>query len=639
MKSLRYILEVDNTDYDKKRTSDAMSKPKKKKNVLFIGDANTKSANSYAKQILNSGVVTGEIRGAIEGTAQEILNLVRAHNADNYNIVSIQYSNMFPTDLNSDIDALRAAFNEAIQYGAKLILITNSAKEHVPYAHVKYEFDEDIWNWISNQQTQSDYVVDIRRITNNKSFFEKNGLTFNKDTQNLIAKLWLNVLKDIAPDVNTAAVKAQEKRKQLNKQKSKKKLTYVKGQKSNELIPIQKRLKELGYEIASSERGVMGSNTIEAIKKFQVLNGLAVNGQLSDKMISLLKSPAAQPFSDWKYAVKNILTVDEQEPEEETVTPDEEINNTPLSSVSRLSKIPASASEFIAMWKDLAISHMKKYGIPASITLAQAALESGWGKSGLTTKYNNFFGITGSYKGNSVKIKNKKGELFTWRVYRTPEESFEDHADLLVRRYKPSKPNATVEDWAQTLSERGYAEADYGTQLTNMIKQYSLDKYDSNKTEMPGNMASINVPIGASLLSQPVKINPDSPHNHASRALGNWQSDNAWDIFSPNGTKVYSITAGTVSKIGGNENKHSGKIFGAQVTVKGANGYPDIFYTHLTNIQISVGQEVQLGTLIGEITQWTDAPSSEHVHIGLPFGSSISSLVDISTGKLKKLTV
>ena len=242
MKSLRYILEVDTTDYDKKRTSDPTSKPKKKKNVLFIGDANTKSSNSYAKQILNSGTVTGEIRASIEGTAQEILKLVRAHIADNYDIVSIQYSNMFPKELNADIDALRAAFNEATQYGAKLIVITNAAKDHVPYAHVKYEFDEDIWNWISNQQNESDYVIDIRRITNNKSFFEKNGLTFNKDAQNNITKLWLNVLKDIAPDVNTAAVKAQETRKQLNKQKTKKKLTYVKGQKSNDLIPIQKQL-------------------------------------------------------------------------------------------------------------------------------------------------------------------------------------------------------------------------------------------------------------------------------------------------------------------------------------------------------------------------------------------------------------
>lgn len=323
MKSLRYILELGNTDYDKNRTTDPMSKPKKKKNVLFIGDANTKSSNSYARQILNSGVVTGEIRASIEGTAQEILKLVRAHNADNYNIISIQYSNMFPKELNADIDALRAAFNEATQYGAKLIVITNAAKEHVPYAHVKYEFDEDIWNWLSNQQTESDYVIDIRRITNNKSFFEKNGLTFNKDTQNVITKLWLDVLKDIAPETNTAALKSQEARKRLDKQKSKKKLTYIKGQKSNDLIPIQKRLVSLGYEINSTEFGKMGENTIEAIKKFQVLNGLAVNGQLSEKMISLLKSPAAQAFSSWKYAVKNILGVDEQEPEEEITTPED----------------------------------------------------------------------------------------------------------------------------------------------------------------------------------------------------------------------------------------------------------------------------------------------------------------------------
>jgi hypothetical protein len=113
MKTLRYILEVDNTDYDKNRTSDPMSKPKNKKNVLFVGDANTKDSNSYARQLINSGVVTGEIRATFEATAVEILKLIRTHNSAEFDIVSIQYSNIFPGKLNTDIDALKAALDAA----------------------------------------------------------------------------------------------------------------------------------------------------------------------------------------------------------------------------------------------------------------------------------------------------------------------------------------------------------------------------------------------------------------------------------------------------------------------------------------------------------------------------------------------
>jgi hypothetical protein len=141
-----------------------------------------------------------------------------------------------------------------------------------------------------------------------------------------------------------------------------------------------------------------------------------------------------------------------------------------------------NALDFFETWKDEAIQQMQKYGIPASITLAQAALESGWGKSSLATKYNNYFGITGAYNGKSVKLKNKKGQLFTWRVYDSVEESFKDHSDLLKRKYRPDVKNATYEDWARSLTARGYADSGYGNVLIKMIAQYGLDKYDSEST-------------------------------------------------------------------------------------------------------------------------------------------------------------
>jgi murein DD-endopeptidase MepM/ murein hydrolase activator NlpD len=137
------------------------------------------------------------------------------------------------------------------------------------------------------------------------------------------------------------------------------------------------------------------------------------------------------------------------------------------------------------------------------------------------------------------------------------------------------------------------------------------------------------------ILGKEIKIDKNGPANHKTRALGNWESDNATDIFNSPGSTVYSITKGNVKKIGGNQNDHSGKIYGASVKVSGADGYPDIFYTHMQNIKVSVGQTVTLGTPIGEISKWNDNPSSSHVHVGLPWGEKLSDLLNLDNGKIK----
>jgi len=135
------------------------------------------------------------------------------------------------------------------------------------------------------------------------------------------------------------------------------------------------------------------------------------------------------------------------------------------------------------------------------------------------------------------------------------------------------------------------------------------------------------------ILGKKMSIDKNGPKNHQSRALGNWQSDNATDIFSSPGTTVHSITKGIVKKIAGNQNKHNGKIYGANVTVSGTDGYPDIFYTHMQNIKVTKGQVVGVGSPIGEISKWEDNPSGSHVHVGLPYGEKLSDLIDLNTGK------
>jgi peptidoglycan hydrolase-like protein with peptidoglycan-binding domain len=119
------------------------------------------------------------------------------------------------------------------------------------------------------------------------------------------------------------------------------------------------------------------------------------------------------------------------------------------------------------------------------------------------------------------------------------------------------------------------------------------------------------------------------PENHSKRALGNWQSDNAWDMFAPVGTEVKSYTKGVVDKIK-DSGTNSGKIYGTQVSIKGKDGYPDIFYTHIKNVKLKVGDNVNLGDYIGQVSEWESHPDTTHAHIGLPFGNHIKDLLSDS---------
>lgn len=99
-----------------------------------------------------------------------------------------------------------------------------------------------------------------------------------------------------------------------------------------------------------------------------------------------------------------------------------------------------------------------------------------------------------------------------------------------------------------------------------------------------------------------------------------WENMNAWDLFASPGTKVNAYTNGTVTEIkdSGNTNE---KIYGVAITVKGSDGHPDAYYSHLTNTQVQVGSKVQFGTYIGDIAKWNAYPQWSHVHIALSSGS------------------
>ena len=140
---------------------------------------------------------------------------------------------------------------------------------------------------------------------------------------------------------------------------------------------------------------------------------------------------------------------------------------------------------YIKQYRELAVEEMKKYHIPASITLAQGLLESGAGQSTLARKSNNHFGIKcgSDWTGRTVSHDDDaRGECF--RAYKHPKQSYEDHSKFLASRPRyASLFKLKITDykgWARGLKKAGYAtNPRYADQLIDIIELYDLHKYDT----------------------------------------------------------------------------------------------------------------------------------------------------------------
>ena len=144
---------------------------------------------------------------------------------------------------------------------------------------------------------------------------------------------------------------------------------------------------------------------------------------------------------------------------------------------------------YINKFKRLALEQEKKYGVPASITLAQGILESGAGRSGLTRKSHNHFGIkAGSkWKGPIHKAWDDDPYISSFRKYSTDEESYTDHSVFLKnhRNFGKLFHEYSVYDyrnWAYGLKKYGYATAPrYAESLIGYIDRYKLYEINGGK--------------------------------------------------------------------------------------------------------------------------------------------------------------
>ena len=212
--------------------------------------------------------------------------------------------------------------------------------------------------------------------------------------------------------------------------------------------------------------------------------------------------------------------------------------------------------EYVEKYKAIAIAHMERYGIPASITMAQGILESDSGNSYLSRTSNNHFGIKCKKSWTGRKVyhdDDAKGECF--RAYPSVEASYQDHADFLDQspRYDSLFVYASDDyrSWARGLKACGYATApDYAERLVKIIesmKLYLLDKENGNKIYSAAKTAVENAEAWweSNIATSDEQINPNAfrvtVNSH--KGYGVYRSNHTFYVVAKEGDTFESVGA------------------------------------------------------------------------------------------------
>jgi flagellum-specific peptidoglycan hydrolase FlgJ len=151
-------------------------------------------------------------------------------------------------------------------------------------------------------------------------------------------------------------------------------------------------------------------------------------------------------------------------------------------------RIPAHADSetYIKRFAPVAVAEMRKFGIPASIILAQGLLESNAGGSSLAQRANNHFGIKcfsrHCKKGHCMNFTDDTHKDFFMK-YNNAWSSYRAHSDFLRKseRYQHLFKTKQYNAWAIGLERAGYAtDSKYAEKLIGVIHRYNLNRFDVN---------------------------------------------------------------------------------------------------------------------------------------------------------------
>ena len=303
----------------------------------------------------------------------------------------------------------------------------------------------------------------------------------------------------------------------------------------------------------------------------------------------------------------------------------------------------ASRQQYIEQYAEYAMEQMRRYGIPASVTLAQGIIESAEGKSMLARTANNHFGVKGEYNGAYVRADDDKpNEKF--KKYDNVGQSYEDHSKVLMaERYQKYTRTLSADDykgWAAGIKAGGYATAkNYVSTIVGVIEGANLQKYDQMVIEQakregkkigttdyrkgdvsatPATTVSVK-PTPNGLYSLPLKReefmlvtspfgNRRDPMDHSKT-----QFHKGIDISCKNETLLATENNGKVVGVNHNANTGGGKSVTIEYNREDGSKY-QATYMHMSSIDVKVGDTVNAGQKIGVSGNTGTRTTGPHLH-------------------------
>lgn len=293
----------------------------------------------------------------------------------------------------------------------------------------------------------------------------------------------------------------------------------------------------------------------------------------------------------------------------------------------------SKSSEYVEQYAEYAIEQQRKYGIPASVTLAQGILESANGQSQLSRECNNHFGIKagrnwldagGQY---GLYTDDRPNEKFC--KYASVGDSYEHHSLILKNNNRYSACfNLAADDyrgWCNGLQRAGYASSkQYASSLISVIDRMDLTRYDHMAMERGPIVATSQAEnnLQSEHYSFPVKreefilITSAFGMRDDPIGAGQRQFHKGVDIRCKSDSLLATEDNGKVVAVNQNVNTGGGK----SVTVEYERfdgSKVQATYMHMSQIDVKVGDTVNAGQKLGMSGNTGTRTTGEHLHFGI----------------------
>lgn len=295
--------------------------------------------------------------------------------------------------------------------------------------------------------------------------------------------------------------------------------------------------------------------------------------------------------------------------------------------------------QYAEQYADFAMEQMRKYGIPASVTLAQGILESSNGQSRLALNENNHFGIKATPRWIAEGGKyglytdDKPNEKFC--SYDSVGDSYEHHSRFLVENKRYDRCFALAPDdykgWTEGLAKAGYASgSNYAGSLQKIIEVNGLQKYDRMvmaETKAQGLEIGQEKNTDKEAYSFPVEredfIFVTSPFGMRTDPMdaGKQQMHKGIDIRCKGDAVLATENNGKVVVVNHNANTAGGKSVTIEYPRRDGSKVQNT-YMHLSSVDVKVGDTVQAGQKVGVSGNTGTRTTGEHLHFGVTLVSA-----------------